>query len=431
MESLEVRELKINTTRTPIGLDTLPPRMSWQLRSSRRGVRQSAYRVVVATRRELIEIAPDVWDSGRVHSSACTDVAYDGPTPRSRTRYWWAVQVWDHPGASSALSEPSYWEMGLLDEDDWRAEWLDAETSAQRDDRTAGFAWAKDPLGRVHLTYRTRFELASPIIVGRVFAAGSVGEICRIAIDGEPLRSTDDRWLTADVGQLDAGRHEIRVEVAGMESPRGSTSPHIALSAFFQDSSGIRHRFVPTARDWTVESDGGPSVPAENSDVSSVPWPAQPAVHLRRTFTIDLAPVSARLYVTALGAYGARINGSPAAANRLAPEISQYAARLYYQTYDVTGLLETGENVLAITVADGWYASHDSRFEWAPAPRKLLAQLEVVTADGATKVVCTDGSWRVAEGPIRRSELKGSELIDHRCTLDGWDRRELDRKSVV
>ena len=55
---------------------------------------------------------------------------------------------------------------------------------------------------------------------------------------------------------------------------------------------------------------------------------------------------SARLHVTALGLYEARLNGQRVGDGFLSPGWTDYDKRVLYQAYDVTGLLRDGENVL-------------------------------------------------------------------------------------
>ena len=67
-----------------------------------------------------------------------------------------------------------------------------------------------------------------------------------------------------------------------------------------------------------------------------------PAPYLRRAFTVDQPVTSARLYVTALGLYEARLNGRRVGDGFLTPGWTDYTQRIAYQTYDVTGLTEPG-----------------------------------------------------------------------------------------
>ena len=100
----------------------------------------------------------------------------------------------------------------------------------------------------------------------------------------------------------------------------------------------------------------------------------------------------ARLYITACGLYEARLNGQRVGDFILAPGITDYRKRVQYQSYDVTGLLKDGENILSVQLADGWYRG--STGAWGirnqyGAETKLLAQLEITHADGSVQAVCT------------------------------------------
>ena len=50
----------------PLGIDALEPRLSWEVCDARRGAKQTAYQVVVASTPEnLAADRGDLWDSGR------------------------------------------------------------------------------------------------------------------------------------------------------------------------------------------------------------------------------------------------------------------------------------------------------------------------------------------------------------------------------
>jgi len=108
----------------PLGIDVMQPRLSWKLLSDRRGNRQIAYQVLAAsTVAGLMD--GQLWDSGRVESGQSLDVAYAGPALATGQRVYWLVRVWDAAGGVCE-SAPAWWEMGLLDPDDWRAQWIGA-----------------------------------------------------------------------------------------------------------------------------------------------------------------------------------------------------------------------------------------------------------------------------------------------------------------
>ena len=124
----------------------------------------------------------------------------------------------------------------------------------------------------------------------------------------------------------------------------------------------------------------------------------------------------ARLYITACGLYEARLNGERVGSFILAPGITDYRKRVQYQTYDVTALLQDGENVLTVQLADGWYRG--SCGAWGlknqyGTETKLLAQLELTRADGSVQTIATDESWEWSnDGPIRFADNKDGEAVN-------------------
>src|SRR5258708_2983519 len=107
---MAVTSLTVERRVDPIGIDAARPRFSWQP-----GVDQVAYRVQVALSPEW---SSPLWDSGRRSASDSTYVPYAGAPLVSRQRYAWRVAVWSSGNAEPEWSEPSAFEMGLLDRTD-------------------------------------------------------------------------------------------------------------------------------------------------------------------------------------------------------------------------------------------------------------------------------------------------------------------------
>ena len=149
-----------------------------------------------------------------------------------------------------------------------------------------------------------------------------------------------------------------------------------------------------------------------------------PAALLRRDFTLAGPVASARLYITAYGVHAAEINGEPVGDHVLAPGWTSYPHRLRYQTFDVTPLLRTGENTIGALLGEGWYTGrlgfHGGRRNIYGEHRALLAQLEIVHANGTTWTVRTDEHWTTATGPVLRSEIYDGEVYDARRERPGW-----------
>lgn len=135
----------------------------------------------------------------------------------------------------------------------------------------------------------------------------------------------------------------------------------------------------------------------------------------RKVFFCDEVK-KARLYATACGIYEARLNGVRIGDAVLTPGATDCGKRVQYQTYDVTPLLQAGENVLTVEVASGWLRTQKQPGEidyTFGKEIKLLMQLELFGADGKTTTICTDGSWAWSnDGPVCFADNKGGEVVD-------------------
>jgi len=118
-------ELRCEYRVNPLNVEARKPRLGWIIQSGRRGWKQTAYEVLVASDSETLNAdVGDVWDSGKIESDESVHVVYEGERLASSTRVYWKVRVWDDKGDMSAWSEPSFWETGLLEPDDWKAKWI-------------------------------------------------------------------------------------------------------------------------------------------------------------------------------------------------------------------------------------------------------------------------------------------------------------------
>jgi len=86
----------------PRGVDSVPPRLSWNLESTERAQVQSAYQILVASSTTgLVANNGDLWDSGKVATAQSSQIAYGGKPLTSHLRCYWKVRVWDGRGAPS------------------------------------------------------------------------------------------------------------------------------------------------------------------------------------------------------------------------------------------------------------------------------------------------------------------------------------------
>ncbi|MDP9417487.1 MAG: glycoside hydrolase family 78 protein [Actinomycetota bacterium] len=199
-----------------------------------------------------------------------------------------------------------------------------------------------------------------------------------------------------------------------------------------REAASVRLR-VASGADWSA---WGESATVEAGLLQVADWnghfvsPARsgaigmPAPVLRGTVSISGPVVRARLYATAHGTYVPTLNGQRVGEELLAPGWTSYRHRLRYQTYDVTGLVRPGENVLEVLLGNGWYRGRLG-FEGKRAlygdRLALLAQLEVTTADGAVHVLATDTTWTARESGVLADDLYDGQTTDLRRSADSGD----------
>lgn len=172
--------------------------------------------------------------------------------------------------------------------------------------------------------------------------------------------------------------------------------------------------------DWSAQWIG----PKQVNPISSRPAPI-----LRKTFHVAGTPRRALLYVCGLGFHEVRLNGKKVGDAVLEPGWTNYRKRLLYSAYDVTAMLQTGRNALAVLLGNGMYHVAGGRyvkFKGAFGDPKLLLHLRIECAEGETTAVVSDSSWRAAPSPITFNCIYGGEDYDARAEIPGWDQAEGD-----
>lgn len=123
--TISIYDSRLNSENNPIGIDTENPDFSWKLKSDKRNQYQSAFQIVV-----LSKTSKDTcWNSGKIASDNNILVKYNGNPLKSVSSYIWKVKIWDKEGNSSQWSDYNYFSTGLMNENDWRAQWISSPDS--------------------------------------------------------------------------------------------------------------------------------------------------------------------------------------------------------------------------------------------------------------------------------------------------------------
>lgn len=213
------------------------------------------------------------------------------------------------------------------------------------------------------------------------------------------------------------------------------------------DSRAYRPDFTPEPRTryyWQVTVTGEAGDCTSGTDwfetgKQSEPWQAEwirpnetPERHplLRRGFESRGELVRARVYATGLGAYYLFVNGQRVAEEYLAPGCNAYDQWIQVQTYDVTALVQPGDNVIGAMLGNSWAKgrfglSNEGRPLYA-REFTLLCELHLEYADGSESVICSDEAWSWAEGPVRESSIYDGEVYDANQLPAGWAEATFD-----
>jgi len=445
--------LRTNALENPLGIDTPHPTFSWQSGAKTPAWTQSAYEILVS--QDLEHLRPGsagAWDSGRVKSADSVDIAYAGATLQSRQHYVWKVIVWDNHGRQT-VSAPASFDVGLLNADDWKAEWITRHDPLdERELKDIRWIWllGADPM---HVPSATPAQFRYTLHLGDKPQAASLHVMVRgeftARVNGT-VTGHHKEWGAFDREEisslLHAGENEIELDVTSHEAGSSTTTSPSAAAASIHVTlaDGKEDRIVSNA-DWQARTTSNSQwQPAAIAGPLSAPFAlgtdrqqavagpdriATDASLLRKDFNLSSGIRSARLSITALGAYEAFIDGKRVAPNTLlSPGWTDFHKRALYQTYDVTSLLEHGANTVGVMLGGGWYSSP---MTWAgyrdtPGPNLLRAQLDVTLEDGTHQSIVTDPTWMTASAPITFSEIYGGESYDARLVLAGWSTPHFD-----
>ena len=147
-------------------LATAHPRFSWNYETTENEVVQQSYRIIVASNAENAQNGlGDLWDSGVVPSNQMLYIPYAGKELQSRDKaYWKVITTVAAKGKKAKVeSEVKSFEISLLNQDDWQAQWIGHEFE---DDVLVG----KTRLAARYL--RKEFALKNDIKEARLYVSG-------------------------------------------------------------------------------------------------------------------------------------------------------------------------------------------------------------------------------------------------------------------
>jgi alpha-L-rhamnosidase len=434
----------------PLGIGVATPRLSWIVTApaGKRGVKQSAYRLLVASSPDkLAQDQGDLWDSGEVATDQTAQITYAGAPLASRARCWWKVQLWDAQKQPSGWSAPAHWTLGLLKPDDWQAKWIGLELPTDSDNTPemearvlkqnwAVAPWPDDRVKPQTAYFRREITLPEGATITHAGLHLSPSHVAVATVNGEAAGEAY-RWaLNNEIPAtklLHGGVNVIGLTITEQDGYAPAVKGEVEIEV-----EGQPPLYVPIDSSWEVfhqVSDNwlnpgykgkNPQKAEERRIIFDAATPCfhqlLPPPYLRAEFQAERPVKRATLYASALGAYEMHLNGQKVGHDLLTPGWTDYRHRVTYQTYDVTSLVQPGANVLGGLLGDGWFCVSYTgrRYHYGAYPR-LKAQLEIEYADGGTKTVATDENWKATDGPWRHGDIWIGSEYDSTREIPGWD----------
>ncbi|MBQ8836367.1 MAG: family 78 glycoside hydrolase catalytic domain [Clostridia bacterium] len=458
---ISVTELKVNNLAEPLGIDTIPT-FRWLNNMSGYARSQSAYQIIVASTAEKAAAHDgDLWDSGKVESTLNYDIVYGGDALASCTEYYFAVQVWDEDG-NSVWSDVSKFATGFFDDAEWSANWIgitDGDSVTCDIDLTgANWIWFKDGAATTAAGteyFRGHFTVDEEKEVDEVLLATTMDDYGYLFVNCSNVlivKNETNAWKTGKVVNItpfvEKGDNIFGARVVNVSSSGGFIAK---IEVRYTDGSVDT---TVTDTTWkvsnTATSTSGWERPGFNDtswdtpDMSiaygSSPWGTKVvmpetikvnvgagAPMLRKTFDVTKEVENAKLYISGLGLYELYVNGELPDDTVLNPAHTQYEDTVHYRAYDVTGMLASGKNALAVELGNYYYnCDFYTWMNWNTAVYrdnpKLLLELHIDYADGTSETIVSNESWKTYEyGPVTYNNVYMGEHYDARREVDGWN----------
>ncbi len=465
--------LKVERKDKPVGIDVEAPRLSWNIESSGRDVRQESYRVTVSEDDEI------VWDSDTVESDRSFDVEYDGPALDPATRYEWTVDVETSAGDATASSS---FETGLLTEEDWgESEWIGAtspldDALAAWDNYTAEFDFTVDafsfgafvrapstsnglmwqvsvadgtPRLRPHTKINGSFALLNVGAGIDVSAAATVSQLTtqsnKLAVTVSPgSNATSVKVVTklngiqvdtreiANAGTFQRGFVGLRSNTSGGQNERSTlhalkvTRDNGDVLADYGFDDGENPFGAGTI------SNGSLKITTPVETILAPPPAAAPL--MRKEFQVDGDVRNATYFVAAGGYADVTLNGAPISDDLLSPGFTDYDDTVQYAATDVTDQLVDGPNALGMELGRGFFAMTGGNvWNWESPPwhaePRARGVLVIEYADGTTDRVVTDDTWKYKTGPTQFDDLYAGEIYKAAAEIPGWNTVGFDAAS--
>lgn len=468
VSTMITKDLKTDNLTNPIGIDSTSPYFSWRLEdNAERDQYQTAYRIVVGKDSpQSLDTGDYCWDTGFVNSDESLYIKYEGQPLEASTRYFWRVITKDKDGKTSS-SETAFFETGLMNDGWSNAMWigrgeLQTEIFSELTKFTiefdhainneaasllfgatdssnyymwqfSDFSWHAGVRLRPHVCSSGGFsELSSATLENDKSRVGEINHV-KIEVDNGVIKTyyngnlvqtlTRNSFKLGYLGVRRASAESFILDNIVVRDGDGA----VVMEYNFDDGNagGFEKTALKNGRlEFTSAISGNVFI---RKDDGTEPK-AESAPMLRKEFIVNSHKTvkKATLYATSAGMYEAYINGQRVGDSYFNPGMTAYDSHTMYQTFDVTNVINKGENAIGVYLGHGWF---DRALRKFGANLRLYAKLVVEYADGTKDITVTDDSWKFYRyGPILDDDLFNGCKYDGTIeqALEGWNRPGFD-----
>jgi hypothetical protein len=286
-------------------------------------------------------------------------------------------------------------------------------------------------------TFRRSFDIEdhSGIRSAVLHLASSDGYVARLNDKNVAEAGPSGDFKTFDVTRdLIPLKNEIEVMIPHDGGKRHTSGLAAELIVTWDDG---RTRTIRSGRNWSVSTTVEASRPARelgqvNADhrqTTFAPNRTDALPIFRKSFHLSADQIdAARATIVGLGHFELSINGRKVGDHVLDPPWSNYADSCHSVEFDVSKMLQPGENVVGVMLGNGMFNVLGGRFaKFIGSFGPPMLHFDMVIDQGGRKTsVVSDQTWKTSDGPIRFSCIYGGEDQDAREEQAGWDRPGFD-----
>lgn len=158
------------------------------------------------------------------------------------------------------------------------------------------------------------------------------------------------------------------------------------------------------------------------------------SIILRKEFSNHQKSIAdATVYISGMGHYELNINGKKVGDSEFTPLWSEYSKTIYYNTYDVTSLLNSENNAISVLLGNGFFnvqrGNRYSKLMTSFGAPQMIMRMEINYSDGSQQTIVSDSSWKYALSPITFNSIYGGESYDARLVQKGANLPNFDDTS--